>query len=83
MKKYDIAHSELTNCYYIMCDGKKVYDCTEQIANIRAEERAEILSELMGEVAMLNETKMTEGDLKAFAYRIKDIVVREYAQNAR
>lgn len=37
MKKYDIAHSELTNSYYIMCDGKKVAECTEQIANIRAD----------------------------------------------
>lgn len=37
MKKYDIAHSELTNCYYIMCDGKKVAECTEQISNIRAD----------------------------------------------
>ena len=35
--------------------------------------RAEIQSELMTEVAMLNETKMTEGDLKCFAYRIKAI----------
>lgn len=43
--------------------------------------RADIQSEIMDEVAMLNETKMTEGDLKCFAYRIKAIAIRLYEQN--
>lgn len=33
----DIAHSELTNCYYVMKDGQKIADVTEQIINIKAE----------------------------------------------
>lgn len=43
--------------------------------------RADIQSELMTEVAMLNETKMTEGDLKCFAYRIKAIAEKLKEQN--
>lgn len=45
--------------------------------------RADIQSELMTEVAMLNETKMTEGDLKCFAYRIKAIVEQMYEQDIK
>ena len=48
-------------------------DTSEHDAKVRAEERAEIQSELMTEVAMLNETKMTKEDLMCFAYRIKAI----------
>lgn len=46
-------------------------------------ERAEIQSELMTEVAMLNETKMTEGDLKCFAYRIKAIAEKKMCSNGQ
>lgn len=59
-----------------------IYDKAHD-AKVRAEGRAEIQSELMTEVAILNETKMTLGDLKCFAYRIKDIAERGTAQNAR
>lgn len=78
-------------CYMNECPYGHDISCRECVnrmiaehdANVRAEARAEILSEIMGEMAMLNETKMTEGDLKGFAYRIRDIVERGYAQNAR
>lgn len=43
--------------------------------------RAEIQSELMAEVAMLNETKMNVGDLKCFAYRIKAIAEQSKEQS--
>lgn len=36
MSGYDITHSELTDCYYIMLNGKKVAECTKQISNIKA-----------------------------------------------
>lgn len=42
--------------------------------------RADIQSEIMDEVAMLNETKMTAGDLKCFAYRIKAIAEQKGAE---
>lgn len=45
--------------------------------------RADIQSELMTEVAMLNETKMTEGDLKCFAYRIKAIAEKKMCSNGQ
>lgn len=45
--------------------------------------RADIQSEIMDEVAMLNETKMTEGDLKCFAYRIKAIAEKKTCSNGQ
>ena len=81
LEKYVINHSScgMPRCEYVEngadidCDECQKRMIAEHDAKVRAEERAEIQSELMAEIAMLNETKMTMEDLKCFAYRIKAI----------
>lgn len=50
---YDIAYSELTENYYVMCNGKKIADVTEQIKNVKAKERLDVIDEVKKCLALL------------------------------